>query len=149
MAYCVEIVASIMPTNFTGLIRLTRERDYQLYNDQTGIGSGIAVPDHDTDTYSDLDPQSGGSNGKVYDLDGPGIGSIASDPPNSIFRERQNFRQWATLAGSGVRVSDNLEWFSCVSIIKPPTGEGDATRNDVTGDNTAGKGKIKLSWNLQ
>jgi hypothetical protein len=144
----VEVVASIMPTNFTGLIRVTRERDYQLYNNQTSIGSGMAVPDHDTDTYSDLDPQSGGSNGKVYDLDGPGVGSNASDPLNSIFRERQNFRQWATLVGSGARVSSNLEWFSCVSIIKPPTGEGDALREDVTGDNTAGKGSIILTWNL-
>ena len=144
----VEVVASIMPTNFTGLIRVTRERDYQLYNDETSIGSGMAVPDHDTDTYSDLDPQSGGSNGKVYDLDGPGVGSNASDPPNSIFRERQNFRQWATLVGSGARVSDNLEWFSCVSIIKPSAGR-DAIIGDVITDNTAGKGSIILTWNLQ
>jgi hypothetical protein len=83
-------------------------------------------------------PKGTRSNGKVYDLDGPGVGSNPSDPLNSIFRGRQNFRQWATLSGAGARVSNNLEWFSCVSIIKPTTEEGDALRNDVTGDNTAG-----------
>jgi hypothetical protein len=144
---CVEIVGSVKPTNFTGAITLVREWDYRAYNNQTLIDSATAKPDTSKDTFRDDDPQSGGSNGKVYDLDGPGYSSIASDPVGAIFRLRNNFRQWAVISGTNNRLSSTLEWFSRVSITK--MSSGDVLNDDVTGDNTAGTGTTPLSWNLQ
>ncbi len=93
----------------------------------------------------DDDPQSGGSGGKVYDLDAPGVGG--GFPVGTILRIRTNFRQWATLSSGGNRLSADLQWFSRVSIIK--TSGNDALQSDVGGDNVAGTGTTNLSWNLQ
>ncbi len=97
------------------------------------------------DTLRDDDPQSGGSSGKVYDVDAPGTGNVPADPVNTIARLRANFRQWA-ISGSQ-KVSDDMNWFSRISVIK--TANGDVLSNEIAGDNVAGIGTTNLSWNLQ
>lgn len=52
--------------------------------------------------YRDDDPQSGGSVGKVYDLDAPGPYELAQD--GNIYRYRGNFYAYATLP-DGTRIS--------------------------------------------
>ncbi len=83
--------------------------------------------------------------GKVYDVDAPGTGNVPADPVNTIARLRANFRQWA-ISGSQ-KVSDDMNWFSRISVIK--TANGDVLSNEIAGDNVAGIGTTNLSWNLQ
>ena len=144
----VEIVATVIPANFSFPVVLTREViGARLYNDQINIGSEGTHGDASDPAFRDDDPQSGGSGGKVYDLDAPGVSlSSPSNPNDSILRARTNYRQWATVDG-GVRVSDDLQWFSRLSIRK--TVIGDVLQSDIPGDNMAGSGLTNVSWNLQ
>jgi hypothetical protein len=142
----VEIVATASPSNYTGSITINREVvATKNYNDMTLTGSAGPFADTSDASLRDDDPLSGGSSGKVYDLDAPGIGSIASTPLNTILRRRTNFRQWATVGGN--RVSTDLTWFQRISIIK--TSSGDQLNNDLSGDNTVGTGATNLTWNFQ
>ena len=143
----VEIVGVVKPSNYQGLIKIERRKvDVRVYNNQTLGGTQHDLPDTSGDSLRDDDPQSGGSSGKVYDVDAPGVGNVPADPLNAIARLRANFRQWAvTLRGS--KVSDDMNWFSRVSVIK--TANGDVLRNEIAGDNVAGTGTTNLSWNLQ
>ena len=45
------------------------------------------------------------------------------------------------------RVSDDLEWFSRLSIFTDPFG--DLKNNDAMSDNVAGTGTTQTTWNLQ
>lgn len=110
-------------------------------------GSGGPFGDTSDQVLRDDNPRSGGSSGKVYDLDAPGIGTTGSAPIGRIVRTRVNFRQWATISGTDNRVSADLQWFSRQSIMK--TSTGDVLRTDVPGDNIAGNGTTTLTWNLQ
>lgn len=104
-------------------------------------------PDPSAAQFRDDDPQSGGSGGKVYDTDAPGI-TLSLDPNaplNSIARNRTNFRQWATI--DGAKCSDDLMWFTRLSIKKTLIGE--ILESSVPGDNVAGSGTTNLNWNLQ
>jgi len=112
------------------------------------IGSGGTDPDPSNPIFRDDDPQSGGSGGKVYDVDGPGITLTVLDPNapiNTIARNRTNFRQWALI--DGVKASDDLLWFTRLSIRKTLIGE--VLQSGVAGDNVAGSGATNLTWNLQ
>ena len=105
-------------------------------------------PDPSAPEYRDDDPQSGGSGGKVYDSDGPGITLTVLDPNapiDSIARNRTNFRQWATI--DGAKCSNDLMWFTRLSIKKTLIGEN--LEANVPGDNVAGSGTTNLTWNLQ
>jgi hypothetical protein len=144
----VEIVGTVYPTNFTGSITIRRE----IREDKTYVGSSLlrqdAPPIHD-DTTDDLMrddlPQSGGSGGKVYDLDAPGMGGI---PNGATYRVRTNFRQWAVLNSLSLVVSPiDLYWYSRISVKGTATGDQLAT--DVSGDNVASVGVTKTTWNLQ
>lgn len=153
----VEIVGMVTPNNYTGSITIQREVvANRVYNDMTLTSSvgpcGLPTcPDTSDLPQRDDNPQSGGSLGTVYDLDGPGTGTTGSAPLNRIVRVRTNFRQWATVKGSDgttdVRISVDLTWFSRISIIK--TVDGDVLRTDISGDNVAGTGTTNLTWNLQ
>jgi hypothetical protein len=144
----VEIVGTVDPSSYAGIIVLHRERvDRFVYHDMTKIAEDHNNPDDSDPSFRDDDPQSGGSGGKVYDLDGPLTGSATSDPIGRIVRRRVIYRQWATLGSNGAKVSDDFFWFHRMSVIK--TSNGDQLRNDVSGDNIAGTGKTKLTWNLQ
>ena len=145
----VEIVGSVKPTNYTGLITLKREVVASVsYSNMTQINSVGPFDDTTADaSLRDDDPQSGGSAGKVYDLDAPGIGLTSSAPVGAILRRRTNFRQWAVLSGTENRVSNDIEWFSRLSVIKTATGFDRET--SVSNDNVSGTGATNLSWNLQ
>jgi hypothetical protein len=142
-----EVVGTVTPSNYTGTVVLIRKvLGYYIYSDRFQIETGGGYTES-TPTFQDSDPQSGGSSGKVYDLDAPGISLRASsNPVGAIARVRTNFLEWATV-DDGIRVSVDLEWFSRLSVQK--TLLGDVRNSDVTGDNTAGTGLSKLTWNLQ
>lgn len=148
----VELVGVVTPSNFASPITIRREViEFSRYNNMTLIGGSGPFEDTTIDpTLRDDDPQSGGSNGKVYDLDAPGIGNVPANPEGTILRTRINFRQWAVVGfgtASEVRVSGDLFWFSRISVVK--VSFGDLLRNDVTGDNIAGLGTTALTWDLQ
>ncbi|MGI8835772.1 MAG: hypothetical protein ACR2H4_03940 [Pyrinomonadaceae bacterium] len=71
----VEIVATVTPSNFTGMIILQRERTSSVRyadtnNGSTQVESLPAADDTSDPLLRDDDPQSGGSAGKIYDLAG-------------------------------------------------------------------------------
>ena len=96
----VEITGRVTPSDYRGEIVLAR--------DLTGIGMCFGnvqtlevnqrQPDTSLAEFRDDDPQSGGSAGRVYDLDAPGLGLNPSDSEGTIRRIRQSFEQWAALA---------------------------------------------------
>jgi hypothetical protein len=98
-------------------------------------------------SYRDDDPQSGGSGGKVYDWDSPGTGNSSNAEVGHIRRKRSNYREWAELS-NGMKVSGDLYWFSRVSVYKSQSS-GDLLKTDISGDNIAGVGTTKTTWNLQ
>jgi len=74
------------------------------------------VNDDDTELgWQDTDPQSGGSQGKIYDYDGPGLGNLFERLGNGeIVRARVNYVQEAEY--DGIRCSNKYEWYSCWSV---------------------------------
>jgi hypothetical protein len=110
------------------------------------------MPGDDTsdDPFRDDDPQSDGSDGTVYDLDAPGIGTSI---PSTIVRMRQNFLEYAVL-GSATNATpvggSNLNWFATSSCRLGP-GSTAIFVNDpsIPGDNQSGTGSTKLTYNLQ
>ncbi len=142
----------MLPSNFGGTIVLKRQRVQSLRYADTTQGSTLveslpSADDTSDPSLRDDNPQSGGSAGKVYDLDAPGLGSGSTNPIGMIQRRRTNFTEWATVDGMTTRVSSDFTWFSRISIIK--TASGDQLRTDVTGDNLAGVGVSPVTWNLQ
>jgi hypothetical protein len=91
----------------------------------------------------DTDPQSGGSNGKVYALDAPGTSTGSGDPTGTIKRMRDNFT--VTVKYNNVPVA-TFNWFSRHSITKTSTGE--VLNTDIAGDNSAGIGSTSTTWNM-
>ena len=148
----VEIIGQVAPSNFEGEVQLNRNviaaRDYR---DKVLSKSEGEHPDNSPFLF-DFDPQSGMSNGKVYDLDGPGIGMQYQPkfPVGTIARNRTNFKEWATF--NGMKVSDDLPWFSRVSIVKNAQGfdvlENNFLVTQYATDHIAGVGATPLTWNL-
>jgi len=58
----------------------------------------------------DLEPQSGGSQGVIYDVDAPGLEAMWNLQDNTIFRRRGNYKEWAEY--DGVRCSEKKEWYT-------------------------------------
>ncbi|HEU0178576.1 MAG TPA: hypothetical protein VFV58_30300 [Blastocatellia bacterium] len=143
----VEIVGAIKPKDFgTKLgseidVVLAREKIKDVFfRDTVKISEEGPIEDTSIERYLDSTPS---NNGNVFDIDGPGY--LVDGDPGTVIRRRVNFRQWATV--NGVRVSGDFKWFSCLSLKK--TAGNDERDNTVTGDNKAGAGEIKLTWNLQ
>lgn len=149
----VEIVGTVLPSTYTGLIILQRQRlgQNEYNNSTTAYPTFPPCPGNPTcdDTsnfiFRDDDPQSDGSNGKVYDLDTPGLPPLSTD--DVYYRLRVNFREYAVAQGVPGQVSTNLYWWSRISVQRT-SGQTDL-RTDVPGDNTSGTGTTKLSWDLQ
>jgi hypothetical protein len=99
------------------------------------------------DEDRDDDPQSGGSAGKVYDLDAPGI----TGDVNFVYRLRVNLEEYVVLGSSSnnKRVPNStLPWWarsSCVIDIFGTLRFNTAVPND----NQAGTGTTNTNWNLQ
>ncbi len=141
-----EDVGTITPTNYTGSVILHRFIVQQSnYINSGSAGGGVTNQDDTANSiYRDDDPQSGGSNGKVYDLDAPGL-----NPPNvdgNTYRSRFNFYAYAALP-DGTKISTNFNFYVRLSCTK--TASGYQFVNDVPGDNQIGPGTTALTWNLQ
>jgi hypothetical protein len=146
----IEIVGQVTPANYEGRITLLREilPGGGIYKNSISMPiSGPLSPGPDTSDpdYLDDDPR---PNGRVYDLDAPGMGASGSD----IWRTRTNFRQWAVLGGrsSTKKVSDYLHWYGRESC-KVASGNL-ALSWDLPverGDNQAYAGTTPTSWDLQ
>jgi hypothetical protein len=143
----VEIVGVVNPTNYRGSIYFQRAlTGGALYKNSTQLEESVSIQaDHYLAAGQDNDPQSGGSRGRVYDIDDPGIGTVFP----GINRFRQNFREYAVLnsISNGVAVSNVLLWWSASSCQL--VGSNVTFATDVLNDNTAGTGTIITSWDLK
>lgn len=147
----VEIIGQVAPSNFEGEVKLNRDIVAgRVYRHKTLTEREDNKPDN-SPVYVDFDPQSGGSNGKVYDIDAPGIGMEFNPafPVGIISRNRVNFKEWAEF--NGMKVSEDLLWFHRISIVKGSDGKDALEQNSVTHcrtDHIAGTGTTPLTWNL-
>lgn len=152
----VEIVGTVYPSTYTGTITLHRQivslREY--YNTTTATMSwppcDAAHPNCDDSSDGpsrDDNPQSGGSAGRVYDTDSPGLPPLATE--NTYDRLRVNFREYATASGVSVPVSDDFNWWSRLSVYRPTGQVTTILKNDVPGDNVSGILSTRISWDLQ
>ena len=80
--------SDLVPSQFSGSMRLAREVvNGNAFWGPTGKENSQAAPPGDATSdsdYRDDDPQSGGSNGKIYDLDIPGLGALNNTPSNDM-----------------------------------------------------------------
>ena len=141
-----EGVGAVTPSGYTGTITLVRTKggkDYKGSNGQT-LDQSFANGTNDTSDPSleDTDPQSGGSAGKVYDLDAPGRKPATSE----IWRKRMNFFENAQLP-DGTYVATEVPFYVRLSCVWHSGGNTFAT--DVTGDNVLNSGTTPTTWNLQ
>jgi hypothetical protein len=140
-----ETVGTVYPSTYTGQIISHRTT----IQDKTYTGStftGGLTNDGDTSEAAgrDDDPQSGGSGGKVYDLDAPGPVPIAT---GNILRYRGNFSTFASTP-DGTVLSYGYNFWVRSSCTKTSGGVVQFV-NDVPGDNQIGSGSAALTWNLQ
>ena len=144
-----EFVGTVSPSDFVpavfsatevGPTELKLERD-RLGGDEYWGPNGNenhlakpAGPDTSFDYFRDDDPQSNGSAGKIYDLDGPGITANLA-PFGGKWRTRVNYKEYATwtiknAAGqqvARVRCSNELPWYTRQSYVCQGIEEGQAT----------------------
>ncbi len=150
-----EIIGTVAPSNFAETVILYRSIDdaYLYVGSTLGGCKSTTIPqcsispdDTNGGAIRDDDPQSGGSCGKVYDLDASGIASKPANSVGNILRRRTNFHQWSTV-DDGMRVSTDYIWYAWVSILK--TATGDVLSATVINNNVAGSGVTNLTWDLQ
>jgi hypothetical protein len=151
----VQLHGAVTPSNYTGTVILRRTINgaagFTGTAGQTSVSTGKSPGQDDTSGASLLDssPQSGGSNGAVYDLDAPGTGADG----DNINRVRFNFTEYAVLdAVTNTQSLGSLAWYmrdSCVENPNPTNGYLVMFSAGVSGDNTVGSGTTNLTWNLQ
>ena len=96
--------------------------------------------------YRDDDPQSGGSGGKVYDVDAPGVWDQARERDGAAWRNRCNFR--AKAYWNGRLCSAPFEWYTAQSWKYQNNTW--SMSGGIGGDNTQATGQLSsLEWNLQ
>ena len=147
-----EIVGTVTPSNYTGSIFFNREllsgKVYDENNSTLRTLPDTQNPPNDTsdDALRDDDPQSGGSGGKIYDLDAPG--STPPLTPGVKRRYRMNFRQYVTLDAKGGTnlVGADFPWFIRMSCYVTPQ-DGPALLNDLSSDNVICKGSTSTAVN--
>lgn len=136
----------VTPSSYTGAINFVRTMSGKSYTGSTGQTLDTTYPSGTDDTsqarFQDNDPQSGGSSGKIYDLDAPGVIPIVSQ----VGRIRYNFNENAQLP-DGTYVANEVAFYVRLSCNWGSTGN--SFRNEFTGDNTLGMGTTNTSWNLQ
>ena len=167
-AYCavgVELVGAVTPSNYTGTVSLRRSIvSGAYYQGSTQCCGSPAAPGDDTSfaAMMDSDPQSGGSAGKVYDLDAPGTPApfSISQGQSPVRRFRQNFVEYAVVGAashdlgkdsSNKKASKDFPFWVAVSCTWDASGDNPILATDLSanGDNKAGTGTTKTSWNLQ
>lgn len=139
-----EYVGTVAPSDFHDKVTLTRTVTGRVrFSGNVLKGSSGASEDPTKVTsFRDDDPQ---PKGHVYDFDAPGVTNGTLATPDSVRRQRVNFKEFALY--NGVKASDDLLTFSRISVRKTTSGEVLAT--DVTGDNIAGTGSTALTWDLR
>ena len=164
----------VFPANLTSAtagqisLRMDRDAEVRFYlgnvlqpNPPTVPGSyGNAIPrgnDSSAAQYRDDDPNTTGTYGVIYDIDGPGVAKQVA-PQGTIIRFRMNFREYAkvNIDNQWIRASNIQEAYIRFSIKQTAAGNG-ATYVVVTppmigavvGDNAAGLGQTPLTWDLQ
>jgi hypothetical protein len=158
----VELVGAIAPTNYTGPVTL--QRAYGTPQGEVYV-NGVAPqgtnpftgPDTSFSPYLAITPD---SNGQVYDIDAPGVGV----PENgNIYSVRQNFVEFAVLGNyprnlpPGVSLPSPLPiasayflWWAASSCTNVNSTSVDIQfYTQIAGDNTAGAGTTKTTYNLK
>ena len=104
-----EMVGAITPSTYTGMLTLHRsiQNDAE-YTNSTNTGGVTNVDDTSQPPYRDDDPQSGGSAGKIYDVDAPGPDNLPID--GNTYRYRGNFYACAA-SPDGTRISRSAAAF--------------------------------------
>jgi hypothetical protein len=141
-----ETIGTINPSIYTGYVILHRYR----ISGSTWVNSGNEIPygsqdDTSKTAFRDDNPQSGSSNGRVYDLDAPTVAPVSID--GNTYRVRLNFYAYATLGDGITRISPAYYFYVRLSCTR--TAFGYQFVSDVSGDNQVGSGTSSLSWNLQ
>src|SRR5271165_4419716 len=145
----VELVGAVTPSNYAGTVVLRRNivsgAEYAFGSSPISGQNPPLGDDTSGATYRDDNPQSGGSNGKVYDLDAAGIGATSG---NGTYRYRANFQEYAVLnsASNTTPASSVFAYYTRSSCAATPALQ---FATDVAGDNQSGTGTTKTSWNLQ
>ncbi len=144
----IEIVGTVSPSNYTGNIILRRTVNGTVFQGNTQISSKTG-DDTSFPALRDDNPQSGSSGGKVYDLDAPGfpLSGLAAFPVGTILRQRGNFKQFAEFDGE--RCSDEISWFTRLSIKKSAAPNTWIRDNAIATDNQVRAGTTKLTADLK
>jgi hypothetical protein len=136
--------SDFQPSVFGGTLKLDREIISSKYwwgangnENSTDFPTG---PDTSGDSFRDDDPQSGGSSGRIYDIDGPWLNVFSMDTPNVIIRKRSNYKQWAVYGT--IRCSTKIEWCHRQSIKLSGVLDG-GTVDSATADSVTDSDK---SW---
>ncbi|HET6842573.1 MAG TPA: Ig-like domain-containing protein [Candidatus Angelobacter sp.] len=147
----------VAPSNYRGTIVFKRTLlNGILFDGATGTvlntlpNTDNPADDTTDDTGQDEDPQSGGSQGKVYDIDAPGPTNVF--PSVTTRRLRINFSQFAVLDDrhNTVPVSSAVPWFASVSCkLDEANPQLIFLLNDIASDNQAGNGTTKLTVPLR
>lgn len=143
----IETVGTIQPRSYMGNVVIRRTLVNQgIYVNSTEDTADEHSNVNDTSPaqLQDQDPQSGGSGGKVYDLDAPGIQALDTQ----TYRIRDNFLVYAALS-NGTRISPDYYFYVRLSCTKTSGFPGYQFVNDVAGDNQIGTGMTNTSWNLR
>ncbi len=115
-----EAIGAITPSNYTGNVIMHRFiLNDATYENYTKIGGITNEDDTSSPLLRDDNPQSGGSLGKVYDLDAPGLNPQQVD--TNTYRYRGNFYAYATLP-DGTRISPYYTYYVRVSCRKTFVG---------------------------
>ena len=157
----VEFKGAVAPSNYAGSITLKRKfalvNAGELYTSSSTpfglFGPGAQrQPGGDDTSFARLLVTTVTTNGNVFDLDAPGT---ALFDPSFPYRLRFNFIEYAVIGnlpngvtGSGPQVSADFPWWAVVSCTQDNDGNL-LIATDVPGDNSAGPGQIKITWNLQ
>ncbi len=140
-----ETIGFVTPSIYAGNIILHRWIVGQaLWTNSSSTPSSEPPDDTSPTGWRDDNPQSGGSAGKVYDLDGPLLAPGSVD--GNTYRARYNFYAYATLPDGITQISPNYYFFVRLSCTK--TAFGYQFVSDVTGDNQISSGTTPLTWNL-
>jgi hypothetical protein len=144
-----QFTGAVNPSTYTSNLTLKRNRlSYATYIQGSTLSgsSNTSTDDTSTSNFRDDNPQSGGSNGKIYDVDGPGASGGTSS--NGTYRFRANFSEYA-VDSNGITVSTApVNFFVRVSCSFDSGGNAHLV-SDVPNDNQIGTGTTKTSWNLQ
>jgi hypothetical protein len=118
-----------------------------LVNSTTAACGGPTPPADDTGTWYTSDPQQGGANGQVFNLDSIGIADLSAPGPD-VSRIRVNFEAHAVGPDGATQISPSTTYFVRVSCVRPG-----ATAQPILdvgqNDNQIGTGSTPTTWNLQ